>query len=176
MLHGLVISAAPWGREPPIGGRRRDARRRRANQPGVPLHTGPHNRGYNGYRRAKPRQKSITRCFLPLPLSFLPPSLPFRSFSFHLPRRCTLQLPSLSPLQVFPGTFAPSRSRGRRRPPRWSNDRTGKERMTRTGEVLFPRSRALVNRSCPPRSSSSSSRGKDKRDLVRPSGLTDDLP
>lgn len=133
MLHGLVISAAPWGREPPIGGRRRDARRRRftartsRESPCTQvLHTIADITDTVGQSHDKNQSPAAS----PLPLHSLP-----------------------SLLAAFPSTFrllhsdSPKFFQGRSRPQdrRWTHDRNDRKEV-------FPRSHALADRSRPPRS------------------------
>lgn len=132
MLHGLVISAAPWGREPPIGGRRRDARRRRftartsRESPCTQvLHTIADITDTVGQSHDK--NQSPAASLLPL----------------H-------SLPSL--LAAFPSTFrllhsdSPKFFQGRSRPQdrRWTHDRNDRKECSHV--------HALADRSRPPRS------------------------
>lgn len=149
MLHGLVISAAPWGREPPIGGRRRDARRRRftartsRESPCTQvLHTIADITDTVGQSHDKNQSPAAS----PLPLHSLP-----------------------SLLAAFPSTFrllhsdSPKFFQGRSRPQdrRWTHDRNDRKEcshvLTRS-RIDLARLDPSVHPSIHPASSSSSSR------------------
>lgn len=170
MLHGLVISAAPWGREPPIGGRRRDARRRRftartsRESPCTQvLHTIADITDTVGQSHDKNQSPAAS----PLPLHSLP-----------------------SLLAAFPSTFrllhsdSPKFFQGRSRPQdrRWTHDRNDRKEcshvLTRS-RIDLARLDPSVHPSVQPRPRPRRALhewGKDKRDLVRPGGPTDRRP
>lgn len=142
MLHGLVISAAPWGREPPIGGRRRDARRRRftartsRESPCTQvLHTIADITDTVGQSHDKNQSPAASS----LPLHSLPSLLAAFPSTFRL-----LHSDSPPPPKFFQG-----RSRPQDR--RWTHVRTTIGRR-RCSHVLARPVHALADRSRPPRS------------------------